>query len=180
MKTLHRRLAREDWCWIGGVTVNVRRMKRTQRAAALSSRSGFENARGLAGSSAGARISHPGPSVSPSIFDGGSDARIALDDAVKRGNNPYRCTCRGSDVRSTLPGLHAGLQQRGQLYRVWLYVNGSMCGVGVRPRSSVLRQPILCAYRQESLSQGLSAAAGPEPVRRTVRTPTRRPLGLRG
>jgi hypothetical protein len=90
--------------------------------------------------------------------DGGSDARTALDDAVRHGNNPDRCACPGSDVRSTLPGLHAGLQQRRQLHRVWLYINGSVCSVGVRPRSSVLRQPILCAYRQESVSQGLSAA----------------------
>jgi hypothetical protein len=88
------------------------------------------------------------------IFDGGSDARTALDDAVRHGNNPYRCACPGSDVRSTLPGLHAGLQQRRQLHRVWLYIDGSVCSVGVRPRSSVLRQPIFCAYRQESVAQG--------------------------
>ena len=106
-------------------------------------------------------MSHLGAGFSPSIFDGGSDARTALDDAVRHGNNPDRCTCTGSDVRSTLPGLHAGLQQRRQLDRVWLYIDGRVCSVGVRPRSSVLRQPILCAYRQESVSQGLSASAGP-------------------
>src|SRR5258706_9901565 len=105
-----------------------------------------------------ARMSHPGPIFSRSIFDGGSDARTALDDAVRHGNNPYRCACPGSDVRSTFPGLHAGLQQRRELHRVWLYINGSVCSVRVRPRSSVLRQPILCTYRQESVSQGLSAA----------------------
>jgi hypothetical protein len=65
-----------------------------------------------------------GVGFSPSIFDGGSDARTALDDAVRHGNNPDRCTCTGSDVRSALPGLHAGLQQRRQLDRVWLYIDG--------------------------------------------------------
>ena len=48
---------------------------------------------------------------------------LPLDDAVRHGNNPYRCACTGSDVRSTLPGLHAGLQQRRQLHRVWLILD---------------------------------------------------------
>jgi hypothetical protein len=69
-------------------------------------------------------MSHLGVGFSPSIFEGGSDARTALDDAVRHGNNPDRCTCTGSDVRSALPGLHAGLQQRRQLDRVWLYIDG--------------------------------------------------------
>src|SRR6266480_3226126 len=100
-----------------------------------------------------------GKALSPA---GGSDARTALDDAVRHGNNPYRCACPGSDVRSTLPCLHAGLQQRRQFHRVWLYINGSVCSDGVRPRSSVLRQPILCAYKQESVSQGLGTFTNSE------------------
>jgi hypothetical protein len=63
-------------------------------------------------------------SLAQHVFEGGSDARTALDDAVRHGNNPDRCTCTGSDVRSALPGLHAGLQQRRQLDRVWLYIDG--------------------------------------------------------
>ncbi len=120
-----------------------------------------------------ARMSHPGPIFSRSIFDGGSDARTALDDAVRHGNNPYRCACTGSDVRSTLPGLHAGLQQRRQLHRVWLILDNRWNKLfedkelkQFKPLFVVKRNGVKLLSKMFRLSDGKIVAPGTSPTSR--------------
>jgi len=118
-------------------------------------------------------MSHPGPIFSRSIFDGGSDARTALDDAVRHGNDPYRRACTGSDVRSTLPGLHAGLQQRRQLHRVWLILDNRWNKLfedkelkQFKPLFVVERNGVKLLSKMFRLSDGKIVAPGSSPTSR--------------
>ena len=111
-----------------------------------------------------------GKALSPA---GGSDARTALDDAVRHGNDPYRRACTGSDVRSTLPGLHAGLQQRRQLHRVWLILDNRWNKLfedkelkQFKALFVVERDGIKLLYKRFRLSDGKIIAPGTSPTSR--------------
>jgi hypothetical protein len=58
-------------------------------------------------------------------------------------NNVGRCVCTGPDLRSELPDMPADLWPERQLYCVWLYIDGAVQIVRVRPRGAVHHQSVL-------------------------------------
>jgi hypothetical protein len=62
-------------------------------------------------------------------------------------NHARRSVRAGPDLRSELPDLPADLWPERQLYCVWLYIDGAVQIVRVRPRGAVHRQPVLRGHK---------------------------------
>lgn len=96
---------------------------------------------------------------------GGSDAYTWLGSSCAR-NHRHSARSKSSDLRSSLPGLPAGLGQQGQLYRVWLHIHAPMCCVSFRPCGRMLCEPILL---RASIRRSPSVPASPVLLGRFVR-----------